>query len=129
MYGFSILLQFSNMLMPSEASRQDVQISNAMLLSLYEAVSLNRNFITVLTHVCMYVCMYVYKPLGPVKLYFLTNSESSGCGYHEIRRLLSIWCAFDGYSPGMHMHMLGSFYYHIWPKNSIMVSYNTLCWL
>ncbi|XP_064382757.1 armadillo-like helical domain-containing protein 3 [Halichondria panicea] len=40
----------SNMLVPSELPRQPLQISEGVLLSLYEAVHLNRNFITVLTH-------------------------------------------------------------------------------
>ena len=39
------------MLVPSEGPRQEVKIGDAMLLSFYEAINLNRNFITVLTHV------------------------------------------------------------------------------
>ena len=43
--------QVSNMLVPPEASPRPLKISEGVLLSLYEAVHLNRNFITVLTHV------------------------------------------------------------------------------
>ncbi len=45
------LCQVSNMLVPSEGPKEQVTVSNAMLLSFYEAINLNRNFITVLTHV------------------------------------------------------------------------------
>jgi len=43
--------QVSNMLVPSEGPQEQVTVSDAMLLSFYEAINLNRNFITVLTHV------------------------------------------------------------------------------
>lgn len=43
--------QVSNMLVPSESLRSDVKINEAVLMALYEAVHLNRNFITILTHV------------------------------------------------------------------------------
>lgn len=49
--SYDTVLQVSNMLVPSEAPQQKVEISESVLLCLYEAVHLNRNFITVLTHV------------------------------------------------------------------------------
>ena len=43
--------QVSNMLIPSETVQAEVRIDKSVLLTLYEAIHLNRNFITVLTHV------------------------------------------------------------------------------
>lgn len=40
----------SNMLVPSESPQAAVQINEAVLLALYQAVYLNRTFITILTH-------------------------------------------------------------------------------
>ena len=47
--------QVSNMLVPSESLHSDVKINEAVLMALYEAVHLNRNFITILTHVSVCV--------------------------------------------------------------------------
>ena len=53
-------MQVSNMLLPSESPQQKVEISESVLLCLYEAVHLNRNFITVLTHVRVGFAFTVY---------------------------------------------------------------------
>ena len=70
--------QVSNMLLPSEATRQEVKVSDAMLLSLYEAVNLNRHFITVLTQVCTLQDlnhMHTHKPCLPPEV---DSSPDSG---------------------------------------------------
>ena len=72
------LAQVSNMLVPAEASQTEVKIDKAVLLVLYEAIHLNRNFITVLTHVR-------YGVQGRGKGVRIRMCECEGCDEGEMR--------------------------------------------